>query len=320
MTVLVVAGSALLACRVVDGPASATPGSPEAGSAVAASGDEAAIGGFVIELVGPLIEDGVETRPAFTSLIGRINDGATPAPVAWKVVAEGGGCRLLTPTVPFCDPGCGGGAACADDDRCVPYPRAVSLGRVHVHGLAGGALDLDEVAGNYLTRARIPFPPLPEGGKVELTTDGGTLGPLRLESVGIAPLELTSRVQPVAGQPLELAWRPPGQAGISTIEIAMDLSHHGGSRGKIECHAADTGALAIPSAQITALLSLGLSGFPTVVVTRVASGSTATRLGRATLRVVASVERAVEIEGLHSCRSDEHCPAGMTCQVDLKCK
>jgi hypothetical protein len=143
---------------------------------------------------------------------------------------------------------------------------------------------------------------------------------LRLQSVGIAPLELTARAQPVSGQPLALAWKPPAQANVSRIEIEMDLSHHGGSKGKIECDVPDTGSLAIPAAQITALQGLGISGFPTVIVTRVATGSTTTRLGRATLRVVASVERAVEVEGLHSCTANEDCPAGMTCQVDLKCK
>jgi hypothetical protein len=179
---------------------------------------------------------------------------------------------------------------------------------------------MDEVAGNYQPSVRVPYPPLSEGAKVEITAPGGTLGPLRLESSGIAPLELTGKVQPVSGQPLALAWKPPAQANISRIEIMMDLSHHGGSKGKIECDTADTGVLAIPAAQITTLLGLGISGFPTVVVTRVASGRTTTRLGRATLRVVSSVEREVEIEGLHSCTANQDCPAGMTCQVDLRCK
>ena len=267
-----------------------------------------------------MVEDGVEKAPAFTGVMGKIFDRATPAPVAWKVVAEGGGCRLLIPMVPFCNAGCGGGAACVEGGTCVKYPSALSLGRVHVKGLAGGDFDMDEVAGNYQPTTRIPYPPLPEGAKVEITAPGGALGPLRLESVGIAPLEFTGKVQPISGQPLALAWKPPAQTNLSRIEITMDLSHHGGSKGKIECDVADTGSLAIPAAQITALMELGIAGYPTVVVTRVASGGTATRLGRATLRVVASVERAVEIEGLHSCTANEHCPAGMTCQVDLKCK
>jgi hypothetical protein len=310
---------ALAACGS-DAASGVTPGSTDAGAADGATGGDAALGGFVIELVSPAVENGVETTPAFTGVFGKIFDGATPAPVAWKVVAQGGGCQLLTPMVPFCSPGCGGSAACVEGGTCAPYPRAVSLGRVHVEGLAGGAFDMDEVAGNYQPSARIPYPPLPEGGKVEITAPGGALGPLHLETVGIAPLVFTAKVQPIAGQPLVLAWMPPAQAHLSRIEITMDLSHHGGSKGKIECDVADTGGLAIPAAQITALLGLGLSGFPTVVVTRVASGRTATRLGRATLRVVASVERAVEIEGLHSCTANQDCPAGMTCQVDLKCK
>mgnify|MGYP006173933529 CR=1 FL=1 len=30
-------------------------------------------------------------------------------------------------------------------------------------------------------------------------------------------------------------WKPPGPTSLSRIEITMDLSHHGGSKGKIEC-------------------------------------------------------------------------------------
>jgi hypothetical protein len=291
-----------------------------AGAADDATGGDAALGGFVINLVGPVVENGVEKTPAYTAVFGRIFDRAPPAPVAWKVVAQGDGCQLLTPMVPFCNAGCGGSAACVEGGTCVEYPSAVSLGRVHVKGLAGGEFDMEEVAGNYQPSARIPYPPLPEGGKVEITAPGGALGPLRLESVGIAPLEFAAKVQPVAGQPLVLAWKPPAQANVSRIEVTMDLSHHGGSKGKIECDVADTGGLAIPAAQITTLLGFGISGFPTVVVTRVASAGTATRLGRATLRVVASVEREVAIEGLHSCTANADCPAGMTCQVDLQCK
>jgi hypothetical protein len=267
-----------------------------------------------------VVEDGLEKAPAYTGLTGKIFDRATPSPVTWKVVAEGGGCRLLTPMVPFCSPGCGGGAACVEGGTCVDYPSPLSLGRVHVEGLAGGDLDMDEVAGNYQPRSRIPYPPLPEGAKVEITAPGGALGPLRLQSVGIAPLEVTGKVQPISGQPLVLAWKPPAQTGPGRVEITLDLSHHGGSKGKLECDAADTGSLAIPAGQITALMELGISGYPTVLISRVASGDTATRLGRASLRVVSSVERALEIDGLHSCTASEQCPPGMTCQVDLKCK
>lgn len=307
MTSVLVAGCSLFAC----GSDAATDVAP---------GGDAALGGFVIDLIGPVVENSVEKTPAYTRVIGKIHDRPMPATVTWKVVAEGGGCQLLTPMVPFCSAACGGSAACVAGGRCLEYPSAVNIGRVHVKGLAGGDLDMDQVAGNYQATGRIPYPPLPEGAKVEITAPGGALGPLRLQSVGIAPLEFTAKVQPVSGQPLALTWKPPAAANIGRIEIMMDLSHHGGSKGKIECDVADTGSLAIPAAQITALLGLGISGFPTVVVTRVASASTATRLGRAALRVVASVERGVEIEGLHSCTANEDCPAGMTCQVDLKCK
>ena len=125
----------------------------------------AVLGGFVINLVGPVVENGVEKTPAFTAVFGTIFDRATPAPVAWKIVAEGGGCQLLTPLVPFCSAGCGGGAACVEGGTCVEYPSAVSLGRVHVKGLAGGEFDMEEVAGNYRPPPRFPIRPCPKAAR-----------------------------------------------------------------------------------------------------------------------------------------------------------
>jgi hypothetical protein len=283
----------------------------------------AALGGFVVNLVPAVLNAaGTETAVAYTSVLGKVYDGPLPAATVWTVIEDAGGCQLSTPGVPYCSPGCGGGAVCVDGGRCVGYPVAQSLGRVHVVGLGIAAFDMDAISGNYqpATSVMLPFPPFQEGDVVRMTAPGGALGPISIDSRGIAPLVFDQIAAPVIGQPLKLTWTPPGRPELGRIELKLDISHHGGAKGKIECNVADTGSFEIPEAQITRLIALGVAGYPTIVLARVAAGKAALPAGVVTLRVLSTVERAVQIDGLRSCTTDNQCPAGMTCQTDLTCK
>jgi hypothetical protein len=181
---------------------------------------------------------------------------------------------------------------------------------------------MDPIAGNYQPAVglSLPYPPCLEGDVVQITAPGGALGPLSIASRGVAPLVFEQTPAPVAGQPLALTWTPPGLADQTRIEVKLDISHHGGTKGKIECDVPDTGRLEIPASQVTQLLALGVAGFPTILLTRVASGTTRVPAGVIALRVVSAAERAVQIEGLRSCTADSQCPAGKTCQSDLTCE
>ena len=307
---------ALLLAAGCSGPGA----SPMPDAAAADGGSTAALGGFVVSLV-PATSASASPRPAYTSVLGKVYDGAVPAATVWTVVEEGGGCQLLTPRVPFCSAACGSSATCVEGGSCSPNPTAQNVGRVRVEGL-GTAFDMDPIAGNYQPAAglALPYPPFAEGGPVRVTAPGGALGPFSVEARGIAPLGFEQTVALAADRPLHLAWTPPGQPELSRIEVLVDISHHGGARGKIECAAADTGALEIPASQVSRLIGLGVAGFPTVVVTRVATGSAAVPAGIIALRLVSAVERAVEIEGLRSCTETSQCPAGKTCRSDLTCQ
>jgi hypothetical protein len=280
------------------------------------------LGTFTVTLV-PAVQASAMTpaAPAFTAILGKVYDGESPDPVHWKLVEEASGCQLLIPEIPFCSVNCGGSAACVADERCMSYPTALDLGLVHVKGVGTREFDMEAIGGSYqpARNVTLPYPAAPEGGLVEVSAPGGPLGALRLETRAIAPVEGTGPVHPVAGQPLHVAWSAPGNPRLGGIEIKLDLSHHGGARGKIECKVADTGGLDISASQITKLLGLGVSGFPSIVVTRASTATTTTALGRVLLRVVSSVERAVQIDGVSSCTSDGDCPAGRTCLTDLKC-
>jgi len=285
-------------------------------------GSTAALGSFTVTLVAAVSgAGGTQATPAYTSVLGKVHDGPVPAAIVWTVVEEASGCRLSTPRVPFCSAACGGAAVCVEGGTCVPQPTAQDLGRVRVTGLGAGPFDMEPIAGNYQPSAGValPYPPFQEGGLVQVTAPGGALGTFSIDSRGIAPLVFEQTPAPVSGQPLRLTWAPPGQPDLSRIEVKLDISHHGGARGTIECDVPDTGSLEIPASQVSKLLALGVAGFPTIVVTRAATGTAAVRAGVIALRVLSPVERAVEIEGLRSCTGDGECPAGKACRSDLTC-
>ena len=102
--------------------------------------------------------------------------------------------------------------------------------------------------------------------------------------------------------------------------MKLDISHHGGSKGKIECTTADDGELELSSAMVSALVDLGVAGFPTIIVSRKAVGSVTISPGRVDFVAAAEVERAVTLEGVVSCNDSAQCPQGQTCQDDLTCK
>jgi hypothetical protein len=121
----------------------------------------------------------------------------------------------------------------------------------------------------------------------------------------------------MAGQPTALTWVPPGQAGISRVQIVLEISHHGGYKGEIDCDVPDTGSFEIPATLVTALVNLGRAGYPTVGVTR-HSTVAASAMPGVKLRVLSYVERPVDT-GVISCGIGESmCPDGTTCDIVAK--
>ncbi|MBX3264782.1 MAG: hypothetical protein KIS78_23045 [Labilithrix sp.] len=259
--------------------------------------------------------------------MGKVFDGPALSEVIWEEARAAGACKLLTPRVPFCSSACGSSAACVEDDVCAAYPAARSAGAVTVDGLRleDGATTfvMSPVVNGYQPAAgvKLASPAFDEGDAIAIAAAGDYFEPFAIEAKGVAPLTLSSDVVSLeAEQPAKLAWTPPASPGLSTIEVKLDISHHGGTKGKIECAAEDSGALEISAELVTDLLALGVAGFPSVVVTRRAVGSTTIAEGRVDLVVSSSVERPVVVAGLTSCTDDTQCSDGQTCQADLTCK
>jgi hypothetical protein len=195
------------------------------------------------------------------------------------------------------------------DDQCVPYPAAQDVGPITVSGLdlASDPTTLEPFAPSYFYQSdELAYPPCRERSLLHLESSAFTA-----EATCIAPLVVDSdaHISVRDGEPVTLAWQPAASED-SRISILLDVSHHGGKRGDILCDVPDSGGYTIPHNMVSALLDMGLAGFPSVILTRRFTGTTT--LPNVAFIVVSSVERSVDT-GVHSCLRDEDCPNGQTC-------
>ena len=259
-----------------------------------------------------------EPPPAYTKLLGQVYDGPQPPLQVLKLDSEEQGCQLLVPKNPFCAGGCTGGV-CVDENTCQAFPATVNAGVANVSGFKGGDIVITPTdRGNvYQPTPTLPARACDEGGDIQVSTDKFTL-----KGECVAPLEVaiktTEKVPVKAGMPVKLVWTPPTQTGISRMEIHLDIAHHGGKKGEINCDVPDTGSFDIPTALVTKLVNLGLAGFPTIELRR-AHTSAAPNEPNVKILLTSDISRDVDT-GVVSCNDDSQCPPGQTCQRDLTCK
>lgn len=263
--------------------------------------------------------------PARTSFLGLVNDGEKPSPNAWLEEQSAVGCKLYTPVSPLCDPSCGSSAACVSDGVCAPYPKSQPVGTIKLTGVGDAPIEMSPVGSgnNYQPKAGtvLPYPPCDEGADLSLAVEGGTYTSFDLKTKCIAPLDFQGPIKLVKAMPLKLTWNVPKEPDQTRIQIKLNISHHGGSRGEIRCDVDDNGMLELPASMVDRLVELGVAGFPTIVLARVATGNAVGgEPADVQLIVNHNVERAIEIDGLVSCSESQHCPTGQTCQSDLTCK
>jgi hypothetical protein len=262
--------------------------------------------------------------PAVARFTGNVADGPTLELTLWDQADEDttSGCVLLIPRQPNCTTPCDTDSACVGDQTCALYPSKHSVGNVKVTGLS--TLDGDseftiapqKPRFDYQKPASIDlsYPPASEGALVTLKSEGGDYSPLEITTTAIAPLELTSPspLELSGDAPLELTWVAPS-AGESRVAVKVDVSHHGGAKGKIECDAADSGSLVIPAELTKALIELGVAGFPTVEITRFSLGIGNVEPGRVEFTVSSPLTVDLSLPGLVSCNTNEDCPSDQTC-------
>lgn len=249
----------------------------------------AVVGTFLVTLA-----PATGTVPAQTALSGKVYNAATPVTIGWEQLEQAGGCQLLKPKIPFCNPACTGGQVCDVSGSCLSQPVAVDVGTLTVSGIGSGAMSVKPVLGGYQL-GELPNPPAPEGAPIRVSAPGGTLGPLAIEAAAVAPLVFTEMHALKRDEILALRWTPPANVTSSRMLVKLDVSHHAGTKGKIECDVADSGALDVPATMITKLLALGVAQDPTILLTRASVGRVAVSNGIVELRVESPVDQPVTI-------------------------
>lgn len=305
------------------GKTAGSGGQSDAGSGTADKKSNAGLyGSFDISLVAGKEKTATsEATAAATKVVGLFY-GAQHYPMTLlEPQTKVGECTLSTPIKPFCEQGCTG--KCTADDVCSPQGEKLALGGIHF-AIGKRELDLQAVANNYQLAAgeKLPYPPCDEGDATSIEVEGGDYEGFSIETRCIATLDAEGPFPMEPGKPLDLTWSAPGAQDVSSMHVKLDVSHHGGSKGQIDCDVPDTGSYSIPAELVDQLLDLGVAGFPTVQLTR---NATAHPKGgepsNVTMAVDMMVEREVTIPGLVSCASDDaQCPAGQVCQADLSCK
>ena len=255
----------------------------------------------------------------YTAVSGLVLNGIVPGNVPEEVQVEGS-CRLLRARSLYCDPGCVPGETCGDQGACVPYPESISVGTVTVDGLKE-PLSMDAKWGNnYTNPGSMVHPGYVPGAELSLAADGGDYEAFVLRGVGVEALSVPNATMTVvAGEPLNLSWSPAAVDGPAKVHIELNLNNHGATSAWISCDVDDTGSFGVSASLLDALQQIGVSGFPSLSLARRSSDHTTISVGCVEFIVASSRDVAVEIEGVKSCTSDQQCPPGQSCGVDLAC-
>jgi hypothetical protein len=260
----------------------------------------------------------------YTTMIGGVRDKADPEARVWTVTQSSGECQLLKPSSPFCDPACSATETCTAGGVCQSTPVAHSVGKVTVTGVKTAAGDTEftqepNASNIYPFATSLAYPPFDTGNTVKVSAAGGDYAAFSMEAKAFDPLKTTlTEVKLETGKATTLTWTA-GTAD-STIDVLVDISHHGGIKGKIACTAVDDGSLEIPANLVTALIGLGVAGFPTVTLSRQSYGSAELSHGRVDLFLNAPLELPVVIPGITSCSTDDDCDSGQTCSSSYLCE
>ena len=88
-----------------------------------------------------------------------------------------------------------------------------------------------------------------------------------VEVFGLLSLR-AEKVTVVDGQPIALQWNAgPVHEGVR-IHIELNINNHGSTGARIVCEVEDNGSANLPADLVSQLFAFGVSGFPSLVLTR----------------------------------------------------
>lgn len=266
---------------------------------------------------------GQTAADSYSEVTGFMYDGSQADAVIWDKNTTEGDCSLYKPRTPFCD-ACASGQVCVDTNTCRTPPGTHDVGNVSLTGLTApsGAnpLALTMVSNasgtTYLSAETLPMPPCTAGAAVSMSAAGkGEYPAFSVQTQCIPPLVVTNTSFAIqSAKPFTLTWTPSSVAA-ARVQLTFDLSHHGGSKGKIICDTADTGSLTVAGTLMEKLIALGVTGYPKIYPSRIITGTATVGTGQAVLKIYSDLDYVAELAGLISCQSDPDCPTGQTCLV-----
>jgi len=261
----------------------------------------------------------VDSNEDYASVAGSVADGVVPTDILTELLTEGD-CTIWRRENPFCDPGCDPGYTCSLDGACVPYPANQAVGTVTIDGLlAEVSMEPVEPGATYFDTS-LPNPPWAPGGVATLQSGGGAHAPFTLHGVTPEGMQITDAMwQLVPGEALDVQWSPAPEGVRTEVQLALRIDQHGLTPSTLRCTFADTGSGVVPASVLDALIDVGLTGFPSGILTRQSVDSTDLDGGGcAELRLQSSQLAEVGIEGYTPCRRDEDCPDGQECNEVLE--
>lgn len=288
------------------------------------AGTSDSYGTFVISVI-PLTSFG----GGHTNVSGNVYDGPVANLTTYKDKQKAGDCALKATQNVQCIPSCGSGSLCVDVNKCQVEPDAIGVGTVTLTGLkaaAGGTatVHMDPTSATILNyqlpaEPKLAFPPSGEGDLVTLKAAGSAdAAPFSISAKGIAPLAVPEDTLVLAdGKPLNLRWTKAEVAG-SRVLVDVNITNHGAHAGKISCETDDDGSLEVAASLVDGLKALGVSGFPTVDLTRISRGTSAET--GVELSIESKVTRELSIPGVISCGANEDCPNGKICSELFVCQ
>ena len=178
---------------------------------------------------------------------------------------------------------------------------------------------------NYFN-SQLPHPATVPGELIELTTGLGeweqeSYASVTLHGVAVEPLvyEGEEPIVIVDGQDLPIVWGPPSTPGRSVLYLELNIDQHGNTPVKLFCNLPDTGSGSIPASLVSQLINFGVSGFPSIRVSRQTVDSTIMPDGGCMeFKVSSARDGNVRVDGFVPCFSDDDCPETQTCNTALE--
>ena len=285
------------------GAASQGGSGAQAGSAASGGSPSGLVGSFSV-----VLNPAIDATGPFTSVFGTVYDDVYPTDVIETVVAEDDVCKVYKFSRHTCtSPSCTTTQACTASDVCTDKPSLVSVGDVTLDGVGDASVKLSAINNNYQNAGELAYPGFAEGDDITLTATGEHYPAFTITAPGVAPIELSESTYSLSsGTPLTLQWTPEA-AGTANLEIVLNISKHGGSAGYLECEVEDSGELTIGAELITALIDLGVAGFPQLAVRRSNRAETQLDAAVIALEVATLAAPTLEIEGYCSCFNSSDC-------------